>query len=137
MYLDFLNNPIDVGDIILYPQCQGSSSATASLGRVLLIDPMVRIQHPYHGNKNDVICWDSKRPKPGEWPSATIHWPFTSVRNSTTGKWDNVPDDTRAYRLRLQKLQFDDLRRVVDRPGPPTWVTNVDRVTVITSLVDM
>lgn len=135
MYLDFLNNPLDVDDLVIYPQSAGSSSARVQLGRVLLIDPMVRIQHPRGGGWSDpVLCWDSKRPKPGEWPSAIIRWPQKRVRTGPgRHEWEYIDDDERAYRLRIQKLDLID--GAYSEDGLPVWIVNVDRVTVVTGLL--
>jgi hypothetical protein len=131
MFTDFLHNPINPGDVVVYPQAAGSSSAKIQMGRVLAIDPMVKRPDPRYGEQ---VFYESKQPKPGEYVSGP-RWPGQTFRNQATGDWDFVPDNSKAYRLRMQRLEWDNDLGVWTEDGHPVWILNVDRVTVVTGLL--
>jgi hypothetical protein len=139
MFTDFLNNPINVGDVIVYPQSQGSSSAHIQTGRVVHIDEMVK------DLANGEVYLYSKRNKRDAY--SHLRWPTFSVLNphyddskdfdwTTNPKWVNVDDNAKAYQLKVQKIKFSrEEGRWVDE-GKPVTIKNVDRCTVITALAD-
>lgn len=143
-FTDHLGNPINVGDIIVYPQ-----SAYIQMAKVLEIDEIVRIQTDY-GHK---AVLHSQRLKPN---ATSQHYPQRSVFDPRPGdknhweQWKQIDDPEKAFILKVQRYKFDrDLNAAVveteiddytvepptRKPVKPSRLTNVDRVTVVTSLV--
>lgn len=125
-FTDYLGNPINPGDIVIYPTCTGSSSADTNLGRVAEIIPLV--------------------PKPGTWLSTGCNSRQPYVREDQQfkrGATEYFP--TRYNRLTKQFDQDKSLHYVlrIQRYSGDAWgdklhfIKNVNRVTVVTSLTSI
>lgn len=129
MYLDMLRNPINVGDLVAYPQQRGSSSAYTQVSRVVNIDPMVK-------EPDGTVHYEGKKYKPGDYSS--VRWPVKAVYNDATRNWISFEQNEYAYRIRVERLEFDDQAQKWvpnSRDERLSWILNVDRVIVVTSLI--
>lgn len=132
-FTDYLGNPINDGDVIVYPTAAGSSSADMNVAVVKEIDPIVE-----ELGSPSLYCYASMRTKANH---ATVPFPTNNVENDDPNgpKWKRVPAPERAYGLKVRKLK--DGRREFgklsfENPERIFTLRNVDRVTVVTSLCD-
>lgn len=137
-FTDYLDNPISVGDLIIYPTAQGSSSADMNLARVIEVDPLVKGQGEsgrtdWHFASN-LHKPPSKRPYSGErYPTRYFPTPDDS--------WHTEPDPAKAYRLIVKRIRdgqksLQRTNSAYDDPDRLVYLKNVDRVTVVTGLVN-
>lgn len=138
MFTDYLNNPIAVGDVIIYPQSQGSSSAHIQAGRVIAIDEIIK------DSINGDVYLHSKRHQRGSYsglryPTFTVPDPSYDVRQpygKNNRPWKQEDDPSKAYQLKIQKIKRDLQTGDWKEEGKPVTIRNVDRATVITPLGD-
>jgi hypothetical protein len=108
LFTDYLDNPVNEGDVFVYPVQVGSSSANMNMGRVVTIDPIVPSpQHP------GWFCYRSLQ--------------LTEHENVCMPE-----DESKAYRIHFKKL-----RDGTDEVGYNRifYIRNVDRVVVVNSLL--
>jgi hypothetical protein len=131
MFTDFLNNPVNVGDVVIYPQSQGSSSAHIQTGRIVAMDEIIKAS-------NGDVFLHSKRHKRGEYTG--LRYPTKTVPAvpdpQTWQDYDQVDDPTKAYHAKVQKIAKDVRTGGWKEDGKPVTIRNVDRLTVVTSLGD-
>lgn len=123
MNTDFLGNPINVGDTVLYPTTL-SSSIYMNVGRVEVIDELVSTQH------DGIYVRHSERFKAHP---VVFELSRHQVVDPYTGQVEYVEDLTKAYTLKVKKLSQDG--REVSSDARSVNITAVERVVVITSLV--
>lgn len=127
MHTDYLDNPIKRGDVVIYPTAIRSSGADMNIGIVSALDPIVTGQaRQWDGSYREVTTLQSyldankKDPTSYSIPSKRVPRP--------AGGATLVPDETKAYILRIYKLDASWNNKV---SGKPTILKNVDRVTVV------
>lgn len=124
---DYFQQPLAVGDTIVYPVASGSSSATLSVAKIDRIDELIP------NDPSDPECRRGTK-------YAQRHQPFaeriqyelmmkydptrTFVYNGRTHKGGYVYDPTKLFKLRV--LTYNDFRR--EWMTKPSWIKNVDRV---------
>ncbi len=117
-FTDSLDNPIYEDDIVLYPVAYGSSSAHYNIGRVLELEPMVRVE-------------DEHRPR-WYYKSMAVRAP----KKRGAGIYDNkVPDDpSKRYRMHVRRIRESGRAPWGTNKDSRSTILNVDRVVVITDI---
>lgn len=126
-FIDFLGNPINVGDVVVYPTASGSSSAQMNLALVDTIDPIVEL------GPNEFVHQSQLKKKDPTLVSYPRKW--VSGPGGSRTKRVNAPE--RAYRLAVKKLADADSvfgTAVYENPERRFYITNVDRVVVVGEL---
>lgn len=125
-FTDYLGNPINAGDTVVYPTASGSSSATMNLAVVDSIDPI--IESP--DGRGHIHESQLSKPDP-----TTVSYP--TRRWHEDGEWKSERLPHLAYRIAVKKLR-DGTRTwgalKDENPERRFYVTNIDRVVVVTSL---
>ena len=134
IFTDHLDNPINAGDVITYPVAWGSSSANINLAKVVEVDPIVKSQDGrWRYLRNDHKS-PSKRGYGISYPKRALPGPDPSGR----GRWGLVDDPEKAYRLVVNRIRENGTAlktgKAYDDPNREVYLTNVDRVVVITSI---
>lgn len=140
MYLDLLDNPVAVGDIIAYPAASGSSAAQMHQAVITELIPIYpNAPGLFRGRTRTGTKLDNiDRPL---FSRHTDAYTETTRRDYQTGidkivrNYEREPDPARAYILRVKRYDQSSLPNHYQKPRPGVIVRNVDRIIVITSLV--
>lgn len=131
-YTDYLGNPINVGDVIVYPIKSGSSAADLNTALVIAIDDLIPV-NPH--DPTSTRAYARKDRAKADPPSRSI--PKRWVYGKSTGSYgDAHRDDSKAYMLTIQRLREGASGHVVGHPQRKITLTNVDRVVVVSSLTE-
>lgn len=122
-HLDMLGNEVRVGDLIVYPTAQGSSSAQMNFADVEAIDDIVKLP----SGTWTLHCYRNRQ-------HPTVYMP-QGVHEQTGPTYRDrkfIPDPDRSYVLRVLKL--DNYYAGYSKPKV-TILKNIDRVTVVTGII--
>lgn len=126
MFTDYLGQEVHEDDIVVYPSAQGSSAAYLNMGRILEIDPIVRVR--------DGFAYQSVAHKPSH-NRGYVRFPRKWMRDSTRTPSSWTEDDpSKAYRVKIERLRDDGYVLPPEQRRKAT-LTNVDRLVVVTALV--
>lgn len=130
-YTDYLGNPINVGDVIVYPIKSGSSAADLNTAIIVAIDDLIPVNPQDPTSSRAYAIKDRRKADP-----AARHIPMRWTYTINAPYGDAVRDDSKAYMLTVQRIREGASGHVVANPQRKVTLTNVDRVVVVSSLTE-
>lgn len=127
-YTDYLDNPISVGDIVVYPRQRGSSAADLNTAVVVAIDDIIPNNPSDPKDCSGQLHKDRRQKSP---PYRTI---ISRLLQNGAHANDYERDDSKAYMLSVKRIRDGSRSGTVYNPERITTLKNVDRVIVVTSL---